>query len=419
MRALCWMGKKDVRVENVPDPKIINPRDCIVRVTSTAICGSDLHLYNGLIKTLAEGDVLGHEFMGEVVETGPEVKELRAGDRVVVPCAIACGHCNYCESQLWSLCDNTNPNAWMAEKALGYSGSGIFGYSHAFGGYAGGQAEYVRVPMANIGPLKIPDGIEDEKVLFLGDILSTGYMAAQQADIKASDVVAVWGCGPVGQFAIRSAILLGAAKVIAIDRYASRLNLAEKAGAETLNYEDTDIEEALKERTGGRGPDVCIDAVGMEAHGFTVDAKYDRVKQAMRLETDRPHVLRQMIKVCRKAGTLSVAGVYAGVVDKFPIGVLMNKGLKLVTGQVHVHRYMRELLPLVLEGRINPSEIITHRVSLEDAPEAYRMFNEREEGVVKFVMKPGARRSLGSDETVASERSPDRPILSPPLPVPP
>ena len=399
MRALCWFGKQDVRVENVPDPKIINPRDCIVRVTSTAICGSDLHLYNGFIKTLEEGDVLGHEFMGEAVEVGPGVRNLQPGDRAVVPAAIACGQCLFCQQELWSLCDNTNPNAWMAEKVLGYTGSALFGYSHAFGGYAGGQAEYVRVPMADVGPLKIPNGIDDDKVLFLGDILSTGFMAADQAKIKAGDVVAVWGCGPVGQFAIRSAFLLGAAKVVAIDRLVPRLKLAENAGAEALNYEHVDVEEALKERSGGRGPDVCIDAVGMEAHGFTADAKYDRVKQSMRMETDRPHVLRQAIKVCRKGGTLSVVGVYSGFIDKFPMGVLMNKGLTMVSGQVHVHKYMRQLLPLVLEGRIDPSEIISHRVALEDAPEAYRLFNEKEDNAVKFVLKPGAARVLQNAES--------------------
>lgn len=414
MRALCWMGKKDVRVQNVPEPRIINPRDCIVRVTSTAICGSDLHLYNGYIKTMEPGDVLGHEFMGEVVETGYQVTNLRPGDRVVVPAAIACGACNYCTQQLWSLCDNTNPNAWMAEKVLGYSGSAIFGYSHAFGGYAGGQAEYVRVPMADVGPLKIPNGVEDEKVLFLGDILSTGYMAADQAKIKAGDVVAVWGCGPVGQFAIRSAILLGADKVIALDRFAPRLALAEKAGAEALNYAEVDVEEALKERTGGRGPDVCIDAVGLEAHGFTVDAKYDRVKQAMKLETDRPHVIRQAIKVCRKGGTVSIVGVYSGLLDKFPLGVAMNKGLKLVMAQVHAHRYMRQLLPLVLEGKIDPSEIISHRVSLEDATEAYRMFNDKDDGVVKFVLKPGAPRMLTREEDTSAARRRESALPTPP-----
>jgi threonine dehydrogenase-like Zn-dependent dehydrogenase len=347
---------------------------------------------------MEEGDILGHEFMGEVVEVGPQVNNLRAGDRVVVPAAIACGKCLYCQQELWSLCDNTNPNAWMAEKVLGYSGSAIFGYSHAFGGYAGGQAEYVRVPMAHVGPMKVPNGLEDDKVLFLGDILSTGYMAAEKANIKQGDIVAVWGCGPVGQFVIRSAYMLGAEEVIAIDRYEPRLALAEKAGAEVLNYEDTDIEEALKERTGGRGPDVCIDAVGMEAHGFTVDAKYDRVKQAMKMETDRPHVLRQAIKVCKKGGTISIIGVYTGLVDKFPIGVAFNKGLTFVMGQVHVHRYMRELLPLIEEGKIDPSEIISHRAALEDAPEAYRMFNEREDGVVKFVLKPGAPRILTTEK---------------------
>jgi threonine dehydrogenase-like Zn-dependent dehydrogenase len=399
MKALCWMGKQKVNVERVPDPTLINPRDSIIRVTSTAICGSDLHLYNGYIKTMEEGDILGHEFMGEVVDVGPEVKNLRPGDRVVVPCAVACGQCLFCQQELWSLCDNTNPNGWMAEKALGYAGSGFFGYSHAFGGYAGGQAEFVRVPMSNVGPLKVPEGIDDERLLFLGDILSTGYMAAEKANIKQGDIVAVWGCGPVGQFVIRSALLLGAERVIAIDRFAPRLALAEKGGAETLDYEHTDIEEELKERTGGRGPDICIDAVGMEAHGFTADARYDKVKQAMKMETDRPHVLRQAIKVCRKGGTVSIAGVYSGVVDKFPIGVAFNKGLTFVMGQVNVHHYMRKLLPLVAEGKLDPSEIISHNVALEDGPEAYRLFNEKEDNAIKFVLKPGAPRVLTAEES--------------------
>jgi len=394
MKALVYHGKRDVRVETVPDPTILNPRDCIVRVTSTAICGSDLHLYNGYIKTLSEGDILGHEFMGEVVDVGREVKKIRPGDRVLVPCVIACGKCLYCQQELWSCCDNTNPNAWMAEKMLGYAGAALYGYSHAFGGYAGGQAEYVRVPMADVGPLKITSALSDEKLLFLTDIFPTGYMAADKANIKPGDVVAVWGCGPVGQFVIRSAILMGASRVIALDRFAPRLELAERAGAEPLNYEDIDVFEELKARSGGRGPDVCIDAVGMEAHGVTLPAKYDSVKQSLKMQTDRPTVLRQVIQCCKKGGTVSLIGVYSGIVDKFPIGMAFNKSLTLVMGQVHVHSYMRKLLPLVEEGKIDPSEIISHRVSLDDAAEAYRLFNEKEDNAVKFVLKPGAPRVL-------------------------
>jgi threonine dehydrogenase-like Zn-dependent dehydrogenase len=395
MRALCWMGKEKVQVETVPDPKILNPRDAIVRITSTAICGSDLHLYNGVVKTMEAGDILGHEFMGEVVETGAAVKNLCAGDRVVVPFAIGCGQCIYCKQDLWSACDNTNPNAWIPEKAYGHAGAAMFGYSHMMGGYAGGQAEFVRVPFADVGPLKVGQGIPDEKLLFLSDIFPTGYAAVERCNIKPSDVVAIWGCGPVGQMAVRSAFILGAAKVIAIDRYPSRLALARKAGAEIINYEECDdLEEELKSRTGGRGPDVCVDAVGMEAHGTTAMSKLDGAKQAIKLETDRPYVLRQVIQCCRKAGQVSLPGVYVGLVDKFPIGTAFGKGLTLTMGQTHMHKYMRPLFELVEAGRIDPSEIITHRVSLEDGAEAYRRFRDSKDDAVKFVLTPGAPRAL-------------------------
>lgn len=395
MRALCWHGKEKVQVDTVPDPKILNPRDAIIRITSTAICGSDLHLYNGVVKTMEAGDILGHEFMGEVVETGAGVGNLRAGDRVVVPFTIACGSCPYCTQNLWSLCDNSNPNAWIPEKAYGQTPSGLFGFSHMLGGYAGGQAEFVRVPFADVGPLKVPSGIPDEKLLFLSDIFPTGYAAVERCQIKPTDVVAVWGCGPVGQMAIRSALILGAGRVIAIDRFPARLDLAEQGGAETINYEDCDdLDEELKSRTGGRGPDVCVDAVGMEAHGTTAVAKWDHAKQVMKLETDRPYVLRQVIQCCRKGGQVSLPGVYVGLVDKFPIGTAFTKGLTLTMGQTHMHKYMKPLFDLVESGRIDPSEIITHRVSLEDAPTAYRLFQDKEDDAVKFVLTPGAPRVL-------------------------
>ena len=399
MRALCWHGKENVQVDTVADPSILNPRDAILRITSTAICGSDLHLYNGLVKTMEEGDILGHEFMGEVVETGREVKNLRAGDRVVVPFTISCGQCLYCKQDLWSLCDNSNPNAWIPEKAYGQSGAALYGYSHMMGGYAGGQAEFVRVPFADVGPLKVPTGIPDEKLLFLSDIFPTGYAAVERCKIKPTDIVAVWGCGPVGQMAIRSAFILGAARVIAIDRFAPRLEMAARAGADTLDYEECDdLDEELKSRTGGRGPDVCIDAVGMEAHGTTAVAKIDRAKQAVMLESDRPYVLRQVIQCCRKGGQVSLPGVYVGLVDKFPIGTAFNKGLTLTMGQTHMQKYMRPLFDLVEAGRIDLSEIITHRVSLEDAPAAYRIFRDKEDDAVKFVLKPGAPRMLTETE---------------------
>ncbi len=389
MRANCWVGKQHLEVQNVPEPEILNPHDAIVRITSTAICGSDLHLYNGLVPTMHRGDILGHEFMGEVVEVGPDVRKLQRGDRVVVPFPIACGHCNMCEKELFSLCENSNPNAWMAEKLWGYSPCGIFGYSHMTGGYPGGQAEYARVPFADVGPLKVPDTLSDEQVLFLSDILPTGYMAAEQADIEPGDVVAVWGCGPVGQFAIASAYMLGAERVIAIDRFPYRLRMArERARAETLNYEEVDVYESLREMTGGRGPDACIDAVGMEAHAPGVVGAYDRVKQAAMLETDRPNALREAIMCCGAGGTVSVAGVYGGFVDKFPMGAFMNKSLTMKTGQTHVHRYMRPLLERIEKRDIDPTFIITHRASLDEAPRMFETFMNKQEECLKVVLKP-------------------------------
>jgi threonine dehydrogenase-like Zn-dependent dehydrogenase len=389
MRATCWHGTKSVRVDEVPEPKILNQRDAIVRITRTAICGSDLHLYNGFVPTMRSGDVLGHEFMGEVVETGSAVSNIAKGDRVVVPFPIACGHCAQCERELYSLCENSNPNAWMAEKMWGYSPCGIFGYSHMLGGYAGGQAEYARVPFADVGPLKVPDSLDDEQVLFLSDIFPTGYMAAEVCNIQPGDTIAVWGCGPVGQFAIKSAYLLGAERVIAIDRFPYRLDWArERAGAETINYAEVDIYEALEEMTGGRGPDSCIDAVGMEGHSPGVMGAYDRVKTAMMMETDRPVALRQAILACRGGGTVSVAGVYSGFIDKFPMGAVVNRSLTIKSGQTHVHRYMRPLMERIERGEIDPRFVISHRVRLEDAPEMYQVFNNKEEECMKVVLKP-------------------------------
>jgi threonine dehydrogenase-like Zn-dependent dehydrogenase len=389
MRANCWYGKQNVQVDEVPDPKILNPRDAIVRVTKTAICGSDLHLYNGLIPTMKRGDVLGHEFMGEIVELGDSVKNLTVGDRVVVPFPIACGRCAQCEREMYSLCENSNPNAWMAEKLWGYSPCGIFGYSHMLGGYAGGQAEYARVPFADVGPLRVPDDVSDEQALFLSDIFPTGYMAAEACNIQPGDIIAVWGCGPVGQFAIKSAYLLGAEKVIAIDRFPYRLRMArERGGAETINYEETDIFDALREMTGGRGPDSCIDAVGMEGHAPGVAGAYDRVKQAMMLETDRPIALREAILACRSGGTISVAGVYGGFIDKFPMGAVVNRSLTIRSGQTHVHRYMRPLLDRIHNGEIDPSFVITHRMKLDEAPKGFQVFVEKEDECMKVVLTP-------------------------------
>jgi threonine dehydrogenase-like Zn-dependent dehydrogenase len=388
MKAVCWQGIGKVGIENVPDPQILNPRDAVVKVTSTAICGSDLHLYDGYIPTVYRGDILGHEFMGEVVEVGSGVTNLAVGDRVVVPFPIACGNCYFCEREMFSLCENSNPNAAVAEKMWGHSPCGIFGYSHMLGGYAGGQAEYVRVPFADVGPIKVPDSLSDEQVLFLSDILPTGYMAAEQCDIEPGDTVAVWGCGPVGLFAIQSARLLHAGRVIAIDRFPERLQKAEQAGAETLNYDEVDVLEALKDMTGGRGPDRCIDAVGMEAHMHGMQHGYDRVKQALRMETERPGVLRQAITACRNGGTVSVPGVYGGFADKIPMGAVVNKALTIKSGQTHVQRYMRPLLERIDSGEIDPSFIITHRLRLDEAPMAYEVFRNKEENCIKVVMRP-------------------------------
>ena len=390
MRATVWSGRNKVAVEQVPDPKIQSARDAIVKISSTAICGSDLHLYDGYVPTMRKGDILGHEFMGEVVETGRDVSNLEVGDRVVVPFPIACGACTACVRGLTSLCENSNPNAAMAEKLFGDATAGIFGYSHLTGGYAGGQAEYARVPFADVGPIKIESDLDDEQVLFLSDILPTGWMGAEMCDIKPGDIVAVWGCGPVGQLAIASAYLLGAERVIAIDRFDYRLRMArEKGGAETIDYEQTDVREALRELTGGRGPDACIDAVGLEAHhphpGIYA---YDRVKQATRLESERGHALRQAIYNCRNGGTISMIGVYGGFMDKFPIGQVMNRGLTIKTGQCHVHRYLRPLLERVENGDIDPSFVVTHRLSLDEAATGYETFKHKQDECVKVVLKP-------------------------------
>ena len=391
MKATCWMGRNKVRVENVPDPTILNGRDAIVRITSTAICGSDLHLYDGYVPAMKRGDILGHEFMGEVVEVGPEVRSLSVGDRVVVPFPIACGACLACEAGLYSVCENTNPNARLAEKLWGHPTAGIFGYSHLTGGYAGGQAEYARVPFADVGPIKIENGLPDEQVLFLSDILPTGYMGAELCEIEPGDTIAVWGCGPVGQLAIASAYLLGAERVIAIDRFEYRLRMArERAGADTINYEQVEsVPEALKELTGGRGPDACIDAVGMEAHHHhgAVYA-YDRVKQATRSETDRPYALREAIMSCRNGGIVSVIGVYGGFVDKFPMGSVMNRSLTIKSGQCHVQRYLRPLLERVQNGDIDPSFVVTHTLPLDEAPQGYETFKQKQDECVKVVLKP-------------------------------
>jgi threonine dehydrogenase-like Zn-dependent dehydrogenase len=389
MKAVVWHATNDVRVENVPDPKILNPRDAIVRITSTAICGSDLHLLNGFIPTMQAGDILGHEFMGEVVEVGRQNRKLKVGDRVVVPFTIACGRCFFCERDLWSLCDNSNPNAWMAEKLYGFTTSGLFGYSHLTGGYAGGQAQYARVPYADVGPIQVPDGIPDEQVLFLSDILPTGYMAAENCEIKPGDTIAIWGCGPVGQMAIMSAWLLGASRVIAIDQVPERLQMArEKGRAETIDLSREDVFDRLKTMTGGLGPDACIDAVGLEAHGATLDAYIDKVKAAAFLATDRPNALRQAIHACRKGGIVSIPGVYGGFLDKVPIGAAFQKGLTMKMGQTHVMRYMKPLLDRIERGEIDPSFVITHRVPLEQAPEAYRVFRDKQDHCIKVVLNP-------------------------------
>jgi threonine dehydrogenase-like Zn-dependent dehydrogenase len=390
MRALCWTGRNSVDVENVPDPKIINDRDAIVRITSTAICGSDLHLLNGYVPTMRKGDVLGHEFMGEVVEVGKSVSNLQAGDRVVVPFPIACGACGACELELYSLCENSNPNARLAEKMWGFPTAGAFGYSHLTGGFAGGQSEYARVPFADVGPLKLENGFTDEQVLFLSDVFPTGYMGAEMCDIRGGEVIAVWGAGPVGQFAAASAQLLGAERVIVIDRFEYRLRIAEQnIGVETLNYEDVDsVPETLRELTGGRGPDACVDAVGLEAHFHGPLYAYDRVKHATRMESDRPYALREAIMSCRNGGIVSVVGVYGGLVDKFPMGAVMNRGLSIRSGQCHVHRYLKPLLERIENGDIDPSFIVTHRLPLDEAPRGYELFKNKEDDCLKVVLKP-------------------------------
>lgn len=391
MKALCWMGKQNVKVQDVPDPKILNPRDAIIKITSTAICGSDLHLYNGFIPTMKEGDVLGHEFMGEVVEVGKDVKKLQIGDLVVVPFTIACGECFFCNRDLWSGCDNSNPTPETAETLYGSSGSGLFGYSHMMGGFAGGQAEYVRVPFADVGPLKIPSHLEDEKVLFLSDIFPTGYQAAENCDIKEGDTVAVWGAGPVGQFAVKSALMLGAEKIVLIDHYDARLQLAKTENGdqvETINFDDTEVYDKLKDLTGGRGPDSCIDAVGLESHGTSPDSLLDYAKTSLMLATDRLHALRQAIFCCRKGGTVSIPGVYGGFLDKFPMGAAFGKGLTFKMGQTNMHKYMPKLLSAIEEGRLDPTFVISHRLDLSEAEMAYKHFNEEKNGWRKVVLKP-------------------------------
>jgi threonine dehydrogenase-like Zn-dependent dehydrogenase len=391
MRALVYHGKHDVRVDTVPDPQIVNPRDAIIKITSTAICGSDLHLYDAYIPSLEKGDVLGHEFMGEVVEVGPGNSKLKVGQRVVVPFTISCGSCFFCKKLQYAACDNSVPSAKadLSEKAYGYPMTGAFGYAHLTGGYAGGQAEYARVPYSDVGPIVVPDGLEDDKVLFLSDILPTGWMAAVNCEIEQGDTVAVWGCGPVGLFAIQSAFLLGAHRVIAIDHYPHRLELARQLGADTLNYHDVNLMDALFEITAGIGPDACIDAVGLEAHGYGIDNVIDAVKASVKLGTDRPHALREVIQACRKGGRVSVPGVYGGMGDAIPIGAFMEKGLTMKTGQTHVQKYMPDLLAMIGEGRIDTTFLISHRMPLEEAAEGYKMFKTKQNETTKIVLKPG------------------------------
>jgi threonine dehydrogenase-like Zn-dependent dehydrogenase len=390
MKALCWHGKKDIRCDTVPDPQIEHPRDAIIKVTTCAICGSDLHLFNGFIPGMRRGDIVGHEFMGEVMEVGSENKKLKPGDRVVVPFTIICGECEQCRRGNFSVCERTNRNRAIADKVFGHSTAGLFGYTHLTGGYAGGQAEYVRVPYADVGPVKIPAGVPDEQALFLGDIFPTGWQAAVQCDIQPEDTVAIWGAGPVGQFTIRSAVLLGAKQVIAIDRLPERLSMAQAGGAIPINFEEESVIERLQDLTHGKGPDKCIDAVGLEAHvGMThPDSFYDRAKQTLMMESDRPHVLREMIYVCRPAGVLSVPGVYGGLIDKFPIGALMQKGLTVRTGQTHVNKWAQDLLRRIVEDEIDPSFVVTHTASLEQGPELYKTFRDKEDGCIKVVLKP-------------------------------
>lgn len=390
MKAVCWMGKESIEVHDVDDPKIINPQDAIIKITRTAICGSDLHLYAGLIPSMQSGDILGHEFMGIVEEVGPAVKKLKRGDRVVVPFTIACGSCLFCKGDLWSLCDNSNPNAQVAETMYGYSGSALFGYSHIYGGYAGGQAQYARIPFADVGPIKIENDLPDDKVLFLSDIFPTGYQGAVNANIKPGDTVAVWGCGPVGLFAIASAYMLGAGKVIAIDRFPERLALARGLGATTIDYgeKDVSIVEALRDLSGGIGPDGCIDCVGIEAHSHSAAGIYDKVKQTLMLETDRPFVLRQAIQAIRKGGTLSIPGVYGGVLDKVNFGAAFGKGIHMNMGQTHMHKYLKPLLQHVENGDIDPTFLISHIVGINQVPDMYAKWQKKEDGVTKIVIDP-------------------------------
>lgn len=389
MRANCWYGTEKLRVEEVADPHVINPRDAVVRITSSAICGSDLHLYDGFIPTMEAGDILGHEFMGEIVELGPGVKNRKVGDRVVCSFPISCGNCFFCKQELFSLCENSNPNAWMAEQMWGHSPCGIYGYSHMVGGYAGGQAQFVRVPFADVGTIVISNGLTDDQVLFLSDILPTGYMAAEQGDIKPGDTVAVWGAGPVGLFSAKSAQVLGAEHIIVIDRFDYRLRLARQhCNAKTINYEQESVSEVLNEMTGGRGPDVCIDAVGLEGHLPGVAGLYDKLKTNMLQATDRPPSLRQAIMSCRNGGTVSIPGVYGGLLDKMPIGSLVNRSLNVRTGQTHVQHYWGKLLELIENGTIDPTFIITHHLPLDQAPQAYKMFRDKQDECVKVVLRP-------------------------------
>ena len=394
MRAVTWHGRHDVRVDTVPDPEIVNPRDAIIKITSTAICGSDLHLYDGYIPTMRAGDVVGHEPMGEVVEVGSK-SPLKKGQRVVIPFTISCGDCFFCKKQQYSACDNANPaeTSDVTETLMGHPMGAAFGYAHMTGGYAGGQAEYLRVPYSDVGPIVIPDDMEDEKVLFLSDILPTGWMAAENADIEEGDTVAVWGCGPVGLFAIQSARIMGAHRVIAIDHYPSRLKLAKEMGAEILDYREVDVLEALNEMTGGIGPDAVIDCVGMESHGIAIDNLIDTVKAHTFLGTERPHALRQAIIACRKGGRVSIPGVYGGFADKFPLGQLMEKGLTLKSGQTHVQKYTKPLLEMIREGKLDTTFLISHRASLEEAPEMYRHWHDEQDTYTKIILKPEMARS--------------------------
>lgn len=390
MKALCWHGKGDIRCDSVPDPKIEHPRDAIIKVTSCAICGSDLHIFDGVIPEMESGDVLGHETMGEVVEVGPENQKLKVGDRVVVPFTIACGECFFCQHGYFSACERTNPDAVKVSKLWGHSPAGLFGYSHLLGGYAGGQAEYLRVPFADVGPIKVPEGLSDEQALFLSDIFPTGYMAAEFCNIQPGDTIAIWGCGPVGQFAIRSALMLGAGRVIAIDTIPERLTLAKAVGAEVIDFMQEDVYDSIQEKTKGRGADACIDAVGTEPHTTaSVDSVLDRVKVATFMGTDRPHVLRQAIHCCRNFGTVSIVGVYGGYLDKIPFGSAINRGLTFKMAQTPVQRYLAKLLKHVVDGDIDPSFVITHQGSLADGPELYEKFRDKQDGCIKVVLKPG------------------------------